>query len=57
MPMLLNVVRGDVSLNEVMRFGDVLQIPGPPERYERAVWIVLLSLLVVLFVLAVMLRR
>ena len=56
MPMLLNVVRGDVSLNEVMRFGE-LQILGPPERYERAVWIVLLSLLVVLFALAVILRR
>jgi hypothetical protein len=41
-PMLLNVVWGDVSLNEVMRFGK-LQILGPPEGYERAVWIVLLA--------------
>ena len=66
LPMLLNVVRGHVSLSEAMRFGDVLHsllpswltaIPGPPQRYERAVWIVLLSLLVVLFVLAVILTR
>jgi len=67
LPILLNVMRGDVNLGEVVRFGDVLPsllpsswltaIPGPPERYERAVWIVLLSLLVVLFVLAVSLTR
>jgi len=29
----------------------------PPERYERAVWLVLVSLLVILLVLAVLLRR
>ena len=29
----------------------------PPERYERAVWLALLSLLVILFVLALLLRR
>jgi len=29
----------------------------PPERYERVVWLVLLSLLVILFVLALLLRR
>ena len=29
----------------------------PPERYERAAWVVLLSLLVILFVLAVLLTR
>jgi len=27
----------------------------PPKRYERAVWLVLLSLLVILFLLAVLL--
>jgi len=29
----------------------------PPERYERAVWLVLLSLLVILLVLALLLAR
>jgi len=29
----------------------------PPERYERVVWLVLLSLLVILFVLALLLAR
>jgi len=56
LPIWFNVIRGDVSLSEVVRFGDVLPsllpsswltaIPGPPERYERAVWIVLLTELV-----------
>ena len=29
----------------------------PPERYEKAVWLVLLSLVVILVLLAVLLRR
>jgi hypothetical protein len=29
----------------------------PPERYERAVWVVLLIVLVILFALALMLTR